>query len=1112
MRDLFDDFMEELRRREAIARGEDPGPPRQRGDRGDDDDQDGREGDDPSNDGGPGDDGERDDAHEAADNPADDDSDRVLEEPRRIDQRRRRGRRRGRPPGGPNDGAGGRAARFGRRMAIALIALIVLGVVLLFSVGLDLWTDALWFTSVGFDSVFWTRLIATVGLGVIAFVVALIVLLGNLWVAGRLSPPPTGEPGTFRSWVDRFNEAAAAADSRRDRSSAFGGWRDRYDPGGGGRTVVIEAPDFPDITPIAGWIIGAVAVLIALVIGASMSGAWETVLLWIHRVPFSPTASVTDPIFGRDIGFFLFELPFLRLIQGLFNGIVIAALLVALARYLVAAANGGLVFTTPVRVHLAVLGGLFLLSVAFGYQLDKLELSYSTRGVAAGVSYTDQNAQFLALDLLTAISGIAAALLVGGAFTRMLWPLGLTIGFWFFASLVIGRLYPEAVQRFTVAPNQYAQESRYIGNNINMTRLAFDLGGWQDQAFNGTAVLTPDQVAKEAPTFASARLWDPRPLQTSLDQLQTVRRYYDFTDVDTDRYQINDTQRQIMLSGRELALDQNPSATGWVNQKIVYTHGIGVAMVPVNEAGSQGQPNLLIGNLPPVSTGGAPTITQPRIYFGERPSSYVVTGAQEDEFDYPTGETDTGGSVGAQYRWTGTTGIKLDTTLMRLLFAARFRDLDLLISDQVTANSQLLFHRSLSDRLSMIAPFLRYDGDPYLVIDGSGNLVYVQDAFTTSDRFPDSQPYDPGSALGGDEFNYIRNSVKITVNAYDGTMHFYVAAPDDPIIRAYEGVFPKLFEPLSSMPSDIRAHIRVPEDLFNVQTQVFGRYHVTDTLQFFRKDDLWTVPTGASSDQRLPSQAYYVEMHLPGQSGVEFLLLQPMVPVSRPNMIAWVAARNDGDAYGSTLVYRFPADTTIFGPTQIEARIDQDPVISAQVSLWNQSGSKVIYGNLIVLPLDNALIYLQPVYLQSTGSAFPAFTRIVIASPRQVVWASTLSDALQQLLAAEAGNPQPPPNPSPGPGPSPGPSPGASASPGPGPTPGATPSAGLPNDVAGLIAYANQHFELAQTALREGDFARYGAEIALVQAALQKLQQLEPGIASPLPVPAASQPAPSTAP
>jgi len=355
MRDLFDDFMEELRRREAIARGEDPGPPRKRGG----DDPDGR---DPQHPDGRDEDESGDDS-----DPADDRSDQVLEEPRRIDERRRRARRGGRPPGGPNDGGGGRAARFGRRMGIAIVVLAVLGVILLFSVGLDLWTDALWYTSVGFDSVFWTRLIATVGLGGIAFVVALIVLLGNLWLAGRLAPPPNGEPGTFRSWVDRFNEAAAAADARRDRSSAFGGWRDRYDPSGGGgaRPVVIEAPDFPDMTPLAGWIIGAVAVLIALVIGASMSGAWETVLLWIHRVPFSPTASVTDPIFGRDIGFFLFELPFLRLIQGLFNGIVIAALLVALARYLVSAANGGLVFTTPVRVHLAVLGALFLLSVAF---------------------------------------------------------------------------------------------------------------------------------------------------------------------------------------------------------------------------------------------------------------------------------------------------------------------------------------------------------------------------------------------------------------------------------------------------------------------------------------------------------------------------------------------------------------------------------------------------------------------------------------------------------------------------------------------------------------------------------------------------------------------------
>ena len=357
---------------------------------------------------------------------------------------------------------------------------------------------------------------------------------------------------------------------------------------------------------------------------------------------------------------------------------------------------------------------------------------------------------------------------------------------------------------------------------------------------------------------------------------------------------------------------------------------------------------------------------------------------------------------------------------MRLLFGLRFRDLDLLISDQVTRDSQLLFHRSLSDRLSLVAPFLHFDKDPYVVIDGSGRLVYIQDAFTTSDRFPNAQAFDPSalgqSGLAGDPFNYIRNSVKITVDAYDGTMHFYVSDPNDPIIRDYAAIFPNLFEPLSAMPADLREHLRVPEELFNVQTRMFGRYHVTDTQQFFRTDDLWTVPE-QTSEETLPSEAYYVVMRLPGEKGVEFLLLQPMVPTSRPNMIAWIAARMDGANYGSTLVYRFPADTTIFGPSQIEARIDQDPTISAQMTLWDQSGSKVVRGSLIVVPIDNSLIYLQPFYLQSTGSAFPEFKRIVVASPRQVVWSDTLGGALNLLLAAEGGAaPSPSPTPTPEPG------------------------------------------------------------------------------------------------
>ncbi len=1073
MRDMFDDFLEELRRREAQARGEpDPTPKR------------------PADPGPDGPDPDGDEPDEDGNEPDGEDGSEAPRAERRPPQpiRRRRG------PGGPDDGT---RLGTGRRIGLWVMGVLLILVFLLFTFGIDLWTDALWYASVHFDGVFWTRIGAQAGLFVGGLLLALLVLLGNLALAARLSPPPGDGPSSLRGLFDRVNDAASA--------SSAGGRRRPGPPGfGEPRTIVFDADDLPDLTPVAGVGLAILSVLLALTIGASLAGAWETVLLWAHQVPFAAdgATAVTDPIFGRDIGFFLFQLPFLRLVQGLFNGLVIAAIIVVLARYLVGAARGGLVFSTPVRLHLAVLGGLFLLSVAFGYQLDKYELVYSTRGVATGVSFTDQHAQFFAFDVLTVISGLAAAFLVGAAFTRYVWPLGLTVAVWFFASIAVGTIYPEAIQRFTVEPNKYVQEQPYIANNIAMTRLAYNLQGWENSPFRGDQPITQTLVDSEQDTFRNARLWDYRPLQDTLDQLQTVRKYYTFTDVDTDRYTINDQQRQVMLSARELALEQNPNATGWVNQRIVYTHGIGVAMVPVNEVTSEGQPNLFIGNLPPVSVSGAPPVTQPRIYFGERSSDYVVVGAKQDEFDYPTGEGDASAANGTDTRWTGTTGIRLDNTLMRLLFSLRFRDLDLMISDQVTADSQLLFHRSLADRLGRIAPFLKFDKDPYIVVDDSGRLVYIQDAYTTSDRFPNAQAFDPsvfaGSGLGTDDIDYIRNSVKITVDAYDGTMHFYVSDPTDPIVRAYQGVFPTLFTPIDQMPADLQRHLRVPEQLFNVQTAVFGRYHVTDPQQFFRADDLWTVPTSTGNEQTLPSEAYYVVMRMPGESHAEFLLLQPMVPTNRPNMIAWVAARNDAPNYGTTRVYRFPAETTVFGPAQIEARIDQDPIISQQVSLWNQSGSSVIRGNLIVVPLGDSIIYLQPVYLKSTSVSFPEFQRIVVASTRNVVWGPTLSSAIDLLLKAEAGEGGPSPTPSPSPGQTPGPS----ATPGPTSSPGTIEP--LPDDVAGLIAYANRHYDLAQAALRAGDFAGYGAETDAVKAALDRLDQLAPSLGLPSPAPSAS--------
>jgi uncharacterized membrane protein (UPF0182 family) len=624
-----------------------------------------------------------------------------------------------------------------------------------------------------------------------------------------------------------------------------------------------------------------------------------------------------------------------------------------------------------------------------------------------------------------------------------------------------------------------------------MTRLAYDLTGWDPPTdYSGEATLTQDQITADAATFQNARLWAYQPLGHTIDQLQTVRQYYTFPDVDTDRYTIDGQTRQVMLSARELDLAANPSATGWVNQKVIYTHGIGLVMVPVNEVTTEGQPVLFVKDLPPVSSSGAPTITQPRIYFGEKPTGYVIVGAKQPEFDYPQGnDSNAADANGKTTVWSGSTGIPLDTTLNRLLFALRFGDFDLLISDQVTSSSQLLMYRDLATRLQLLAPFLKYDKDPYVVVDGQGHLDYIQDAFTTSDRFPNAQPFDPatlnGSGLGTDPIDYIRNSVKVVMNAYDGSMTFYVADPNDPIIRDYEAIFPDLFQPLSALPADLAAHLRVPEDMFNVQTQMYGRYHVQDVQTFFRTDDQWTVPASTASEQSLPSEAYYVVMRIPGEANPEFLLLQPMVPKDRPNMIAWVAARNDAPNYGTVRVFRFPTNTTVLGPAQIEARIDQDPVISAQVTLWNASGSTVIRGNLIVVPVGDSLVYLQPVYLQSTSSKFPEFERIVVASPTTVVWGRTLSEALNLLLSGG----QPPPTPTPQPTPGPGASPT--------PLPSAVP--GLPTDVPGLIAYANQHFDLAQQALRDGDFARYGQEIELVRQALAQLDQLAG--ATPVPSP-----------
>jgi uncharacterized membrane protein (UPF0182 family) len=531
-------------------------------------------------------------------------------------------------------------------------------------------------------------------------------------------------------------------------------------------------------------------------------------------------------------------------------------------------------------------------------------------------------------------------------------------------------------------------------------------------------------------------------------------------------------------------------------------------MVPVNDTGSGGQPNLLIQDLPPTSVPGTPTITQPRIYFGLQESNYVVVNASSQEFDYPTAGGD------QYYSWTGTGGIKLDTPLVRLLYSAEFGDLNLLISNQITGSSQLLYRRSIADRVQAIAPYLRYDEDPYLVVTPDGQLYYMLDAYTTSAAFPDAQPYDPAAnqsptGLSGDPFNYIRNSVKVVMNAYDGTMSFYVADPNDPIIRAWEGVFPDVFKPISQMPESLRAHIRYPQGIFDAQTEQYGKYHVTDPGVFYQGVQFWQVPHSGNpngSPAQLPLESFYVEMRVPGNTGDDFMLLQPMALKDRNNMIAWVAAYNDyPTTYGQVSVFDFPENLNIFGPIQMQSLIQQNNNISQQITLWEGAGSHVVLGNLLVIPLEDTLMYVEPVYLQSQNSPLPVFQKVVVGTPTQVVWGNSLADALNQIYAGQGttgGGTTPGGSPTPSPSPT-------EATPTATPTITATPSVGplpslnLNGTAQELIAEANAHYEAAQAALRAGDLGKYQEEMNTVGQILQKLQS-ELGTPAPTLVPSAS--------
>lgn len=927
----------------------------------------------------------------------------------------------GRPPFPPR---GGNGRSLWQNRSLWIFAIIILFFLSL-SWLVDTYTEWLWFTQLSYQTVWFKQWAVQVASFLITFILAAAVLLGNWHLARR-------------------------------------------------RAVKATPPFNPNFLQFAGlkWLINGMGVFLAFGFAGSGSAHWRDYLRYFYQVDFG----TADPIFNKDISFYLFNLPVYEFVQGWFISLLFMTLIGVAAIYAInflpdiQRGRWQPLQQPALRQHVALVGALLLAVWAVGYWLDIYNLLYSPRGVAVGASYTDMNASIWALRAQLLFIGLAALAAAYNIFRPELRPAVVMGGLWLAATLLLGGLYPGLLQRYAVEPNEIERERPYIAYNIEYTRLAFGLDKVETRLFAIGDNLTEADLAENDALLKNIRLWDYRPLQASYQQLQALRTYYKFNDVDIDRYQIDGEQRQVMLAARELNKADLPFSS-WVNRNLEFTHGYGVVMNPVNRATSDGQPEFFIQDLPPRSTIDI-EVTRPEIYYGEITTDAVFVGSGREEFNYPSGNE----NVYASYEGLG--GVPLDNFLKRLAFAIRLGETNVLLSDEIDAETRVQFHRQITQRVQKITPFLELDSDPYIVV-WNGRLVWILDGYTYSDQFPYATP------IGN--INYIRNSVKITVDAYDGTVTYYVIDENDPIIQTYARAFPNLFKTLDEMPEGLQAHIRYPEDLFTIQMQQYLRYHMQDVRVFYNQEDRWEIPNELfdTDAQPRPVEPYYVTMPLPGTTEQEYLLIQPFTPAEKSNMVAWVAARNDLPNYGQLIVYELPKQELIFGPIQIEARIDQDPEISQQFSLWDQRGSRIIRGNLLVIPINNTFLYVEPIYLQSGTSALPELTRVILASDRRIVMRTTLDEALTALMDAapldiiveENG--------------------GIVVETAVEEIPAAEVDTAVPVEaievdasVEELIRSANAHFEAAEAAQRAGDWAAYGQEIDALQRDLEQLMRL----------------------
>ncbi|MCP4750848.1 MAG: UPF0182 family protein [Proteobacteria bacterium] len=939
-------------------------------------------------------------------------------------------------------------------LGVGIVALLVLWS------GISIYPNWLWFKNLGFSPIYWTMLFSQFGFGILAGLCLILIVVLNVFFAKRLKTS-------------------------------------------GGSNVVVEGGQNPLAQlglspPVFNALFVVIVLALSYIVGSSGSRQWDMLMRFLYQQPFGST----DPIFQKEIGFYLFSLPFYTFVQNGLLTLVVLAAVVTIAWYLKEGAvqvSGELkqnadgstslpeISIDPnVKKHLVFLGGVLILVLAWGFYLTIYGLLYSIQGPAFGASYTDVKVKIAVYWVLVVLSVVFAGILFYNTFDfkkKLVWISGVT---WIGAVLILATLLPMVVQQFVVKPNELAKESEYIAYNIDFTRKAHNLSRIKQVDFAVKDKLNVDDLKKQNATIQNIRIWDERPLLQTYRQIQTIRLYYDFNHVDVDRYMINDQYRQIMLAARELVVDQLPAqANTWVNRHLIYTHGYGLAASPVNEVTGEGLPRLFIKDLPP-SYEDDLRIERPEIYYGEKTDEYVLVNTDAKEFDYPKGDK----NIYSVYQGLG--GGPINSFFRRLLFAKEFLDPQILFTGYLTPKSRIMYHRQIRTRTRMIAPFLDYDADPYLVVS-QGKLYWMQDAYTTSDMYPYStRSY---GRFGNKGINYIRNSVKITIDAYNGDMGFYITDEQDPIVKTYASIFPKLFKPLNEMPNDLKKHIRYPKDLFKIQVDTYTKYHMEDVQVFYNQEDLWQIPDELYGESRQEMEPYYIIVKLPETEKEEFFLMLPFTPSEKDNMIGWLAAKCDMPDYGNLIVYKLPKDKLVYGPMQIEARVDQQTEISRELSLWGQGGSRVIRGNLLAIPVSDTFIYVEPVYLEATqeggdakaaaapqprgfgfgkrddraprrdrskSAALPELKRIIVAFGNQLVMEENLDKALSSLLGMQVTT-----------------------------QPTTSPTTAKAQDIHALGAQGLEHYNKAKSYLRQGAWADYGRELNNLETVLKKISTLK---------------------